>query len=427
MLSKTFTSYKQAYAGLSKQTWLLSWIMLVNRSGTMVIPFLSLYLTSPAMGYSLSQAGFVFGLFGAGAFTGAYIGGRLTDKIGFYKIQLITLIGGGLLFMVLGQMKSYPLICIFTFILSFVNEAFRPANSTAIAFYSKEENRTRSYSLNRLAINLGWAIGSGLGGLIAHFNYELLFWIDGITNLSAAFLLYRLLKPPVQEIKKETVAAVSIKVLSAYKDKVYLWFIVCSFLFASGFFQLFTNLSVYFKKERDFSEPFIGSLMAANGLIIVFTEMALIYRLEKRKTPLFFVVMGVLLTAISYLLLNFFNINHAMAMVIIFIITVAEMLAMPFMNTFWIERSNHSNRGQYAALYTMAWSAAQTFGPMFGARIADKSGFPVLWWVVGGVCMLSVLGFNILRKKQTPFQPEELNEQEKIMEDEVAAAQDMVG
>jgi MFS family permease len=148
MLSKTFNSYKQAFTGLSKETWLLSWIMLVNRSGTMVVPFLSLYLTSPAMGYSLSQAGFVFGLFGAGAFAGAFIGGRLTDKIGFYKIQLITLLGGGLLFMILGQMKSYPLICIFTFVLSFVNEAFRPANSTAIAFYSNEASRTRSYSFD---------------------------------------------------------------------------------------------------------------------------------------------------------------------------------------------------------------------------------------------------------------------------------------
>ncbi|HLO37094.1 MAG TPA: MFS transporter, partial [Lacibacter sp.] len=329
MLSKTFNSYKQAFTGLSKETWLLSWIMLVNRSGTMVVPFLSLYLTSPAMGYSLSQAGFVFGLFGAGAFTGAYIGGRLTDKIGFYKIQLITLLGGGLLFIVLGQMKSYPLICIFTFVLSFVNEAFRPANSTAIAFYSKEENRTRSYSLNRLAINLGWAVGSGLGGLIAHFNYELLFWIDGITNISAALLLYRLLKPPVQELKKETVAAATVKALSAYKDKVYLWFILCSFLFAASFFQLFTNLSVYFKKERGFSEPFIGFLMAANGIFIVLTEMALIYRLEKRKTPLLFVVVGVLLTAMAFLLLNFLNTTHLVAMLIILFITVGEMLSMP--------------------------------------------------------------------------------------------------
>ena len=64
-------------------------------------------------------------------------------------------------------MKSYPLICLVTFLLSLVNEAFRPANSTAIAFYSKEENRTRSYSLNRLAINLGWALGGAIGGILA--------------------------------------------------------------------------------------------------------------------------------------------------------------------------------------------------------------------------------------------------------------------
>src|SRR5215510_12781494 len=155
MLSATLKTYVNAYSGLSKSTWLLSLVMLINRSGTMVIPFMTLYLTSPQMGYSIAQAGIVFGLFGLGAFTGAFLGGKLTDKIGFYPVQLITLMGGGVLFMILGQMKSYGLICLFTYLLSFVNEAFRPANSTAIAFYSKEENRTRSYSLNRLAINIG--------------------------------------------------------------------------------------------------------------------------------------------------------------------------------------------------------------------------------------------------------------------------------
>jgi len=188
MLKATAHTYQKAFSGLSKETWLLSVIMLVNRSGTMVVPFLTLYLTSDEMGYSISQAGIVFGLFGFGAFTGAYFGGKLTDKIGFYPVQLVTLLMGGLLFFVLGQMKTYPLICLFTYLLSFFNEAFRPANSTAIAFYSKEENRTRSYSLNRLAINIGWALGSSIGGVIAHINYELLFWVDGFTNIAAAII-----------------------------------------------------------------------------------------------------------------------------------------------------------------------------------------------------------------------------------------------
>src|SRR5436190_15064223 len=102
---------------------------------------------------------------------------------------------GCLLFFVFGQMKTYSLICLFTYLLSFFNEAFRPANSTAIAFYSKEENRTRSYSLNRLAINMGWAVGSAIGGIIAKYNYELLFWVDGITNIGAAILMLAFVKP----------------------------------------------------------------------------------------------------------------------------------------------------------------------------------------------------------------------------------------
>lgn len=426
MITQTIQSYKKAYSGLSKQTWLLSAIMLVNRSGTMVVPFLSLYLTSPSMGYSISQAGFVFGLFGAGAFTGAYIGGKLTDKIGFHRIQLFTLIGGGFLFLLLGQMKSYPMICLFTFILSLVNEAFRPANSTAIAHYSTEENRTRSYSLNRLAINLGWAIGSALGGILAHYNYELLFWVDGFTNLVAAFMLFTFLKPTTSVTKSEAIKVTEIKHASAYQDKAYLWFILCSFLFAACFFQLFTNFPVYLRKDRGFSEPFIGALMAFNGIFIVLVEMVLVYRLEKKKTPLLFVVLGILLVALSYLFLNLFEINQLMAFVFITMVSLGEILALPFSNSFWIGRSNHSNCGQYAALYTMAWSAAQTFGPMSAASIADHAGFNLLWAVLAAVCVLAALGFNWLRKQNTSTE-ETLTEEEQILEDEVAAAQDMTG
>src|SRR5258707_13331815 len=110
-LNNTGTLYKNAYSGLSPPTWLLSIVMLVNRSGTMVLPFMTIYLTG--IGISLFKAGIVVGMFGAGAIAGGYIGGKLTDKIGFYKIQLITLVGGGLLFILLGQIKSYPLICLF--------------------------------------------------------------------------------------------------------------------------------------------------------------------------------------------------------------------------------------------------------------------------------------------------------------------------
>ncbi|MCX6318226.1 MAG: MFS transporter [Bacteroidetes bacterium] len=392
MLYSTARTYRNAFTGLSKETWLLSLIMLINRSGTMVVPFMTLYLTS--IGYSISEAGFVFGLFGAGAFSGAWLGGKLTDKLGFYPVQVFTLSLGGIMFMLLGQMNTYPLICLFTFLLSFVNEAFRPANSTAIAFYSKEENRTRSYALNRLAINLGWAVGSAMGGILAHIDYHLLFWVDGVTNISAALLLWLFLKPVKQAPSRHTTDA-PLHTKSVFADKKYLSFVIITVLFASCFFQLFTNLPVFFKKKMHFSEPFIGILMAGNGILIALVEMVLIYKLERRNRNMHYITIGVAMVGIAFLLLHIPAQATLVATTMIITVTFGEILSMPFMNSYWISRTQPGNRGAYAALYTMAWSAAQTLGPMGGSWLADKGGFALLWWVVGGLCILAAVLFRV--------------------------------
>jgi predicted MFS family arabinose efflux permease len=398
MVGPVVNLYRNAFSGLSRSTWWLATVLLVNRSGTMVVPFMTIYLTQ-FRHFSIAQAGFVMGLFGAGAVCGGYMGGKLTDKYGFHKVQLFTLTGGGLLFFTLGQMKSYPLICLFTFLLSLVNEAFRPANATAVAHYSAPENRTRSYSLNRLAINLGWAVGGGLGGLLASFNYQLLFWVDGFTNLAAAFLLWRYLKPkgPVGHASHhETVDPAA----SAYRDKFYLAFIVCTTLFAMCFFQVFTNLPVYYKQELHFSESFIGMLMALNGLIIAFIEMVLIYQLEGRRSHLSYISMGVLLCSFSYVMYNVLPGTMMLAVSAMVVITFGEILSMPFMNAFWISRSNNNNRGQYAGLYTISWAVAQVLGPTLGSQVVEHYNFAWLWWSAGAVCVLSSAGFYYMRRLQ---------------------------
>jgi len=395
MLTPVFATYKKAYTGLSRSTWLLSVVMLINRSGTMVVPFLTLYLIS--MGYSVSKAGFVFAFFGLGAFTGAFVGGKLTDKIGFYPVQIITLLGGGIMFFVLAQMQDYWLICLFTYLLAFINEAFRPANSTAIAFYSQQENRTRSYALNRLAINLGWAIGSGIGGILANINFSLLFYVDGITNIVAAILIWVFLKPVTFKSASEKHFETA-RSLSPYRDKVYLLFILLTVLFASCFFQLFTNLSPYFFSELHFSKPLIGFLLAANGIIIAIVEMVLIYKLEGRQKDLDYIFFGILMVGIAFLMLNIPGMGPVMAFCMISMVTFGEIFSMPFMNSFWISRTQPANRGEYAALYSMAWSAAQTLGPLGGSQLAGHLGFKWLWFSAGVLCITVSLLIRRLRK-----------------------------
>src|SRR6478672_2678619 len=115
MLSPVVNLYRSAFSGLTRENWWLSVTLLVNRSGTMVVPFLTLYLTNYHH-FSIARAGLVMGLFGAGAIAGGFIGGRLTDNFGFYPIQLAALSGGGLFFILLGLMPTYSLICVFTFL-----------------------------------------------------------------------------------------------------------------------------------------------------------------------------------------------------------------------------------------------------------------------------------------------------------------------
>ena len=373
--------------------------MLVNRSGTMVIPFMTLYMTQ-SLGYSIAQAGWVMALFGAGAICGGFLGGKLIDRLGFYHIQIVTLSGGGIMFMILGQMRSYPMICLCAFCLALINDMFRPANSAAIAHYSKEENRTRSFSLNRLAINLGWAFGGALGGFIATHNYELLFWIDGFTNLSAAIVLWRFLAPSknkstaLQPDKTD-----NINVRSAYKDKPYMVFFVLTILFAYCFFQLFTTLPVYYHTKLHLSESYIGMLMAMNGLLIAFFEMVLIHNLEGKRHIVKYISTGTFMVGVSFMMLNIFPDGAMLAFAAMFTNTIGEMLAMPFMNSYWITRTVASNRGQYAGLYTVAWSIAQVLGPGTGAQVADQIGFKALWWMIAGICVVAALGFRWLEGK----------------------------
>ncbi len=397
MLERAFSLYRNAYRGLSRSTWLLSIVMLVNRSGTMVIPFMTIYLTQPSMGYRIGQAGLVMGIFGLGAICGGFVGGRLTDRFGFHVVQLVALSGGGIFFIILGQMKSYPLICVFTFLLSLVNEAFRPANSTAIAHYSAVPNRTRSYSLNRLAINLGWAIGGALGGVLASINYHLLFWVDGLTNIAAALLLRYFLAPDPNYADQDRDHAQRPVVQSALRDRGYLAFIGFTILFATCFFQLFTTLPVYYKQSLHLQEYFIGFLMALNGLIIACFEMVIVFRLEGQKPNLFYIRNGTLLIGMSFVLLNVLPATAGAAILCMVLVTFGEILSMPFMNSFWISRTHPSNRGQYAGLYTIAWSTAQVVGPTGGTQVVQHFSFSLLWWLVGGLCLTTSFLIKWLR------------------------------
>src|ERR1700712_3469132 len=106
MLTSFIQFYKQAYSGLSRNSWYLSIVMLINRSGTMVVPFMSIYCVNQ-LHFTIVKAGIIMMLFGLGAIFGAFIGGKLTDRIGFYDLQTGALLSGGIFFLILGYQHTF--------------------------------------------------------------------------------------------------------------------------------------------------------------------------------------------------------------------------------------------------------------------------------------------------------------------------------
>ena len=395
MLQASLQLYRNAYHGLPRSIWWLSLVIFVNRCGTMVIPFLTVYLTHN--GFSLEQAGYVMGAFGIGSILGSFIGGRLTDKFGFYYVQFCSLLLNGVLFIILGEMRTLPQIIVCIFILSSLGEAFRPANSAAIAAYSNDSNRTRCYSLNRLAINLGWAIGPAVGGILASINYAYLFWVDGLTCIIASIVLYFVITPQKVTTHDKTLPQ-SDSLHSAYRDTVFLKGMILVLLIGICFFQLFSILPVFYKEKLHLNEAVIGTILAMNGILIVLVEMVLVYKLESRGRVYRYIAAGAFLIGLSFLIL------HAayLFMVVIFsmlVVTLGEMLLFPFLNNFWVNRSTLQTRGQYAAVYNMSFSIGNVVAPTMASQIATRFGFPLLWTIDFFICTFAATGFFLLRKR----------------------------
>ena len=239
MLQNTINLYKNAYAGLSREVWLLSLISLINRAGTMVFPFMTIYLTQ-SRHFTLKEAGIIMSFFGLGSLLGAYLGGWLTDRIGNYKVQFWSLIGTSIVLLFILKMETFWGIAAMAFLLSLVADAFRPANKVAVSNYSQPENITRSFALLRLAVNLGFAIGPAMGGILAAWKgYDWLFYADALTCFLAAILFKITLKDDFKARQKMATVKDKPKAPtnSPYKDTHFMYFLIIIGLLAFAFSQ----------------------------------------------------------------------------------------------------------------------------------------------------------------------------------------------
>lgn len=390
--------YTNSFKGLSKESWMLALVMLINRSGSMVLPFLGVYMTAH-LKFSIENTGIVLSFFGIGSVIGSWFGGFITDKFGEYRVQYLSLLLSVPLFCLIPLFKTEIGVAAIILLQSIVSDSFRPANSVAITKYAKPENITRAFSLNRMAINLGFSIGPALGGILSAISYEFLFYSNAFAALSAGILYIiffnkrnKLAKLKARKVKE----AIEIKKEnSPYKDGKFLIYCFLCMLFSICFFQLFSTLTIFYKERAHLSQQNIGYLLGYSGFIVVLLEMGLVQAAEKYLNLARTMFLGTLICGLSYAMLGF---DYSIITLIISmtLLSVGEIWALPFMSTITALRSGKNNKGAYMGLNGIAFSIAFIITPYLGTLIAEKFGFTILWIGTGILLTSTATAFYFL-------------------------------
>ena len=410
-MKKTIQSaFQNWFGGLPSAVWILAGISFTNRAGSMIISFLTLYLTGP-LHFDIATAGEIVLFFGIGGIAGSFVGGYLTDTLGYYKVQWLTLFIAGVVAAVVQYFHNFYFLCGGIFAFSFISEAFRPANNVALMYYSTDEIRTRAYSLLRISVNLAISFALGIGGLLIVLGWRWLFWFDALTSVAAAIVVLIFL-PENSNVKKQPATLKELNVYrekakieklkiifknSAYSDKTFLLFTFYTFLGAVVFMQIIWTISYFFTRAYGWSEAQAGLMNALNCVFVLIVEMPLIFYLQNKLKPLQVVCIGIVCYGLAHTALL---LPHALtllpALIYILFISLGEILVMPFSSTWAAKHGEGARSGEYMGLYGIAYSFSHIAAPLLGTQIIAHFGFDTLWIILIALSALAFAGFYSL-------------------------------
>ena len=252
--------------GLPRDVWVLAAATLINRAGTMVLPFLVLYLTRE-LGFSPYRAGLALAVYGAGSIIAAPISGRLTDRIGPLPVMRVSLLAGGLLMLMVPLVRSFPAVLAVTLVWAVMSELFRPANLVIIADIVPGDKLKPAYALSRLAINLGMSVGPAAAGFIAEKSFTWIFIVDAVTTLAAAAIL---IANPFAASHRHAHQAENEKTPSIFStlvldDRRMVLFLAAVFLMGVVFFQIEGPLPLFLVQDLSLSPAFRRLVHAEHG------------------------------------------------------------------------------------------------------------------------------------------------------------------
>jgi predicted MFS family arabinose efflux permease len=378
-------------SGLPGDVWIIFATTLINRVGTMVLPFLALYLTQ-SLGFSEGMAGLAITVYGVGGLISAPIAGRLSDRAGPLRVMQLSLVLSGVSVVVVPLTRTLPVVFSLILLWAMTTEAVRPASMAALTSAAPGAQRKAAIALHRLAINLGMSVGPAVGGLLAVVSFTLLFVIDGVTSVAGALLLTVLVQRRGRPVDAETEAS-AISGTVVLRNKRMLAFMLAMFLVGIVFFQFEAPLPLYVVGTLGLPTSFFGLLFVVNAALIIVLEVPLnlaTSHWSHRRA----LVLGAMLLALGFGALAFATTRAAIVLTVV-IWTFGEMILLPSSAAYVAELAPADRRGDYMGAYYLAFGLALAIGPWAGTLFMERYGARVLWAVVfalgaGAACIMAM-------------------------------------
>lgn len=373
--------YRELRRTLPPAYWVVWLGTLINRAGGFVVPLLTFYLARER-GMTLSEAGAIVSLYGAGTVVAALVGGVMADRVGRRTTMVISMLGGAVLMLLLGFMTELWMIAAVTLALGFVGELYRPAVSAFIADVVPAEHRLRAYGFLHWAINIGFSIAPVAAGVVAGWSYLALFVIDAITMaIYGVVVLVRL--PETRPAHVEHAPRVSLGVV--LRDRAFMTFWVITFLVAVVFFQSTTTLSGWMLSQGH-EEVVFGAVLAVNGVMIVLFQ-PLITEAVRNASRTRVLAFAAFVTGAGFAV-HGTSALIAVHIAAILIWTLGEIMLTPTGAAVVADLAPAQARGRYQGMYGMTYGLASFVGPLVGPRVLEHAGSDVLW---GGCLAIGIL------------------------------------
>jgi MFS family permease len=405
-------------SGFPRPVRLLLFGTLVNKLGTFIVPYLTLVLLRD---FHMAEADAAFLLFayGAGSVVSILAGGVLTDRLGRRRTLLLSLFGSGAIAVVMGLLPSprffVPLLVAF----GFIADLYRPAASAVIGDLLPSSERATGFAGLRMAVNLGWASGTAVGGLLADWDWRLLFLGDGLTTLAYGALVYftipetrpapaaspEPIEPPLPagETRAPQRGGRGLRA-NPLGDGVFLLSMSVGFLFTLIFCSHLVVLPLTVTQSAGYPAVVFGMLAALNGSIIALFEITIVARL-RRFRRLRLAALGYALVAAGFGMIGLVM-HWAWFLVAVLVLTAGEILSAPQQMAFIADWAPPEARGRYLSLYQATWSVAFAVNPGIMLPLHAALGERAFWGLMPLLALPGVI--VLLRLDRTADRPERL-------------------